>query len=245
MNYYLLINVFIIIVPLSLSFEGKIRYYRKLPALGLSILIAAGIFIIWDSIAVMRGDWSFNPAYVSGYTLFSLPPEELLFFITVPYSCIFIYENIRLYIPEKEVKFSRYFTLSLALLFLILSLSFYKRYYTFTVLLFCSAIFWYFFFSNNILQHSMCYWIFIIVSYVPFLAVNYVLTALPIVIYNPSAITGQRVYTIPIEDFFYSFSLLTTYLIIYTKAGAISEDFSYWSRTWRANSRHKSGVERS
>jgi lycopene cyclase domain-containing protein len=44
---------------------------------------------------------------------------------------------------------------------------------------------------------------------------NHVLTSLPVVSYSPQAITGLRVGTIPVEDFFYNFSLLSFYLIIY------------------------------
>ncbi len=49
----------------------------------------------------------------------------------------------------------------------------------------------------------------------PFLLINTVLTALPVVEYNPEAIFGFRVFTIPIEDFFYNYAMLSFYLLFY------------------------------
>ena len=56
---------------------------------------------------------------------------------------------------------------------------------------------------------------YIIVCTILFAIFNHVLTSLPVVTYSPQAITGIRAGTIPIEDFFYNFSLLSFYLIIY------------------------------
>jgi hypothetical protein len=46
-----------------------------------------------------------------------------------------------------------------------------------------------------------------------------ILTALPVVPYNPTAIWGPRFITIPLEDFFYNYSLLSFYLLVYRMAG--------------------------
>jgi len=59
-------------------------------------------------------------------------------------------------------------------------------------------------------------------SFIPFLIVNYALTSLPVVLYNPASVWGFRILTIPIEDFFYSFSMISFYIIVYTA----SEDLS-------------------
>jgi lycopene cyclase domain-containing protein len=44
---------------------------------------------------------------------------------------------------------------------------------------------------------------------------NSVLTALPVVEYNSVAIWGVRFGTIPVEDFFYNYSMLSFYLLFY------------------------------
>ena len=60
---------------------------------------------------------------------------------------------------------------------------------------------------------------FFLLSFVLFFVANSVLTALPIVSYGPQAILGIRVYTIPLEDFFYNFGMLGYYLFFYRLAG--------------------------
>ncbi|MEP7171289.1 MAG: lycopene cyclase domain-containing protein [Bacteroidota bacterium] len=45
-------------------------------------------------------------------------------------------------------------------------------------------------------------------SQIPFLIVNGILTSLPVVTYNNNENIGVRIYTIPIEDFFYSMLML-------------------------------------
>jgi len=84
MSEYLLINIFIIIVPLLLIFEQKLKFYKKVPAVLISILVVSTVYIIWDSIAAKAGDWAFNPKYLIGVYFFDLPLEEILFFIIFP-----------------------------------------------------------------------------------------------------------------------------------------------------------------
>lgn len=59
------------------------------------------------------------------------------------------------------------------------------------------------------------YAIFLTVMLLFFLAVNGILTGLPVVMYAPQAITGFRVITIPIEDFAYLFALVTPTIALY------------------------------
>ena len=48
-----------------------------------------------------------------------------------------------------------------------------------------------------------------------FLICNGILTAVPVVTYNPSDMLGFRFFTIPVEDFVYGFSLITSTISIY------------------------------
>jgi len=50
---------------------------------------------------------------------------------------------------------------------------------------------------------------------IPFLIINGVLTAMPVLIYNESEIIGIRIYTIPVEDVFYGMLLYLSVLTIY------------------------------
>jgi len=215
MGLYLVINILIIAVPLALSFESKLSFYKKQKAFFFSIMIVSIAYIVWDAIATIRGDWGFNDDYLLGIRLFSLPLEEILFFITVPYSCIFIYETVNLYIKNKQIKLHSSVFVAAASVLFFFAILFYEQYYTVTVLLFSSAFIITSLMFNKDLINSSNFWLTILITYFPFLAVNYVLTSLPIVWYNQSAIWGVRFLTIPYEDFFYSFSMISWWIFFY------------------------------
>jgi lycopene cyclase domain-containing protein len=63
----------------------------------LSIFISSALFITGDIIFLKLGIWGFNPRYHSGILLFGLPLEEWLFFIIIPYCCMFIHYVYVLY----------------------------------------------------------------------------------------------------------------------------------------------------
>ncbi|MGE5499051.1 MAG: lycopene cyclase domain-containing protein [Syntrophothermus sp.] len=215
MNTYLLINLLIIIFPLAMSFEGRVRYYKKYKFIFSSIAAAAVPYLLWDSIAAYRGDWSFNDKYVMDFRLMHLPAEEILFFITVPYSALFVYESLCIYLKDTELKINKMFFTSAGLILSVSGILFFPRYYTFTVFIFAgiflilNAVF------NIKLLRSSIYWIFILLMYVPFMIFNYILTSLPVVEYSSNAILGYRFLTIPAEDFLYSFSMLSLNLSVY------------------------------
>lgn len=218
MSEYLLINAGIISVPLLLTFESKIKFYKKLPALFFSILIVGSVYIIWDIFATGSGDWTFNPRYLSGFYLYNLPVEEVLFFITVPYACIFIYETGKFYLTDKEMNLNKDLLLIPAVLFLLTAIFFMDQNYTFTVMLFNFLFFVLSYLVFHDILSTKLYWYFAAFNFIPFLIINYLLTSLPIVTYGSSAIWNIRITTIPLEDFFYSFSMLSFYLAVYIKA---------------------------
>jgi len=218
MSEYLLINIFIIIVPLLLIFEKKLKFYKKLPAVLISILVVSTVYIIWDSIAAKAGDWGFNPKYLMGISLFGLPLEEILFFITVPFSIIFIYETVKFYLKEREIFLNRYFYFSIMILLIAGIFLYAHQNYTMIVLVYCLVFFILALSFFPAFLKSKIFWVTILISYIPFFVVNYILTSLPIVTYNPSAIWGNRFLTIPLEDFFYSFLMISLWLLVYLSA---------------------------
>lgn len=215
MSTYLIINILIIFFPLILSFDKNITYYKKIPKLIFSILIVSTAYIIWDSIATKRGDWAFSPEHLIGVYFFGLPIEEILFFITVPYSCVFIYETVKFYVKEKELHLNRNFFWGAALLLLIIAIVFNYQHYTFTVTIFTAIFFILTIFIKSQLLNSYHYWLTMLISFVPFLIVNYFLTSIPVVTYNDAAFFGKRFITIPLEDFLYSFSMISLWILFY------------------------------
>jgi lycopene cyclase domain-containing protein len=169
-------------------------------------------------VVTARGEWSFNPRYVSGIRVVNLPLEEILFFITVPYSCLFIYEalvatrnKLQFHLPVAAV--------ATAIVILAAGSFFYlSQGYTSKALASCALFLLVALRVDRPLLESGRYWIWIGICLIPFVIVNTVLTALPVVQYNPTAIWGPRFITIPLEDFFYNYSLLSFYLLVYRRA---------------------------
>ena len=215
MSAYLLINILIVIIPLLMSFERKIKFYKNYNNLTFSMFSVGVPFLIWDIIAENKGDWMFNNKFICGLKIFNLPIEEILFFITVPYSIMFLYETFIYYLTPKKISFNRNYLFLFAIIFLITAIIYYQQNYTFTVFLFLSILLLLVNISklNFIKNQYLIYFIFF--TFVPFFAVNYFLTSLPVVIYNSKAILGIRITTIPLEDFFYSLCLIIGYLFTY------------------------------
>jgi lycopene cyclase domain-containing protein len=208
MSLYLLLDLLVILFPFVLSFDRKVAFYRHWPATAASIVIVGAVYIIWDVFATLRGDWSFSKEYTGGLRIAGLPIEEILFFVVVPYACIFILEVVRAYFREREFTFPRGWLALLGTLLLTVGLVFYTRPYTLTVFAVTGA----FFFIAGLIGREQLgrrsFWLALAISYIPFLIANGVLTGMPIVLYGEGHILGIRIGTIPLEDFFYSFSML-------------------------------------
>ena len=212
---YLLINVFILAVPLLLTFDQRTAYYRQLPALAFSIGVVSTSFLVWDIAVTARGEWSFNSRYLTGARIFNLPVEEVLFFLTVPYSCLFIYEAVLYRMNDRAVRFPPLLIMAAIAALAAASLALVRQGYSSKALASCAVFLATAWLLDRTLLKSRNYWIWLAICYVPFLVINSILTALPVVEYNPAAIFGLRVFTIPIEDFFYNFSMLSFYLLFY------------------------------
>ena len=56
-----------------------------------------------------------------------------------------------------------------------------------------------------------------VIILIPFLLVNGLLTALPVVVYNNAENMGVRIYHIPVEDIFYGYLLFMMNVAVYEK----------------------------
>ncbi|MFN6039186.1 MAG: lycopene cyclase domain-containing protein, partial [Bacteroidota bacterium] len=97
---YLSIDAFTLLGPLILSFDKRVAFYKKWKPLFLAISIMMIIFIPWDILKTDHGVWGFNQDYICGIYFFNLPIEECLFFVCIPYACIFIYECLNYYLKK-------------------------------------------------------------------------------------------------------------------------------------------------
>ena len=92
MSKYAWVLVFSGIIPFILSFYPPLRFYKNIKALVISILFVVLIFGAWDVFATWRGHWAFNPAGVWIIRVINLPLEEVLFFVVIPFCCVFTWE---------------------------------------------------------------------------------------------------------------------------------------------------------
>ncbi len=205
---YLLINLFTLLFPVVLSFDKRVRFYKSWQYIWPGLIITGIIFLGWDVLFTIKGVWSFNPNYIIGLTFWGLPTEEILFFLTVPFACLFIYACLNYYV-KKEIseKISQYVSNFLIVLSICILITFYNKLYTLVTfsLLAVLVILMQYVFKAAWLSHF--YRTFIVVL-VPFYIINSILTSLPVVIYNNAQNIGERVGSIPIEDHFYCMALL-------------------------------------
>ncbi len=219
MNYlYMLLDLGTISIPFIASFHPRLKFYKKWKSLFFSIGITGAFFIVWDVWFTKMGCWGFNPDYLVGISVVNLPIEEWLFFICVPYACVFSYDaflvlNPALNYSNKLFDGITFFFAAMACLLVVMNAD---KWYTFVN--FCTLagvlILGYFKFP---LVLKRFYPIFCLIV-IPFLIVNGVLTGSMIesevVWYNDTENLGIRVFTIPIEDFGYAFSLIFLNLIL-------------------------------
>lgn len=82
-------------LPFILSFWPGLKLYRHWRSLLYSISLILILFGSWDIFATYRGHWYFNPEGVGGLKIVNLPLEEALFFIVIPFCCIFTWEALQ------------------------------------------------------------------------------------------------------------------------------------------------------
>ena len=243
---YLYLHLFTFVPVFALSFDRRVGYYKAWGALLPAIIIVGTIFIVWDVYFTYAGVWGFNEDYLSGYYLFKLPVEEWLFFVTVPFACIFIYECLNYYVSWNPfVRIEKQITASLLVLALLLAIVYRENIYTAITFALCAWLLSLHLFSraskSGTLLRSRFYMAYV-VSCVPFVLVNGALTGgftdLPIVLYNDTENLGQRLGSIPFDDFGYSFLLLLGTTSVYEwfkkKTAEIIEKqlFKSWSKAF-------------
>ncbi|MEE3145018.1 MAG: lycopene cyclase domain-containing protein [Bacteroidota bacterium] len=218
MSLYLLLMIFSFGSCFVLSFDRKVAFYKNIRFLAPAIVIVAIPFLIWDQIFTDYGVWGFNEAYLQGFYIAKLPIEEVLFFFFIPYCCLFIYEVLIAYYPNASLhRLTMAFSIFLVLTGVLMALTHLNQWYTLSA---CSltVLIVIFVMKQKYIWYPRAIFAFV-VALIPFFVVNGILTGLateePIVWYNDSHNTGIRLFTIPLEDVFYNFSLLIPIIGIY------------------------------
>ncbi len=217
MNYeYLIFNAIVISGP---AFFGSLKccyIWNHLKPMLIAIAIPAIPFLLWD-VFVTGTHWHFNPEYVSGIKIINLPIEEILFFITVPFACLFTWEMIIRRVKEKQIDMQWLrLLLYLALPAGIYFFSIGKQYTGLTLsFIFLANLVDQFLKTNLLFDKRFYFYLLLIVIFT--LIFNGYLTWRPVVTYGVDYQLDFRIITIPVEDFFYGISLLWMNTALYKR----------------------------
>ncbi|TNF42729.1 MAG: lycopene cyclase domain-containing protein [Bacteroidetes bacterium] len=221
MSLYFILLVSSVAVPLILSFDKKLQFWRQWKYLFPAIFTVATVYIFFDVLMTKAGVWGFNPRYHSNLLFFKLPIEEWLFFIIIPYASIFLHDAFVLYFPQIKLKNRVSKIITVALLFISVLLVLFNLNKTYTTYIYSTLIVTlaiYLLSKSNSLNH---FYISFLLILIPFLIVNGVLTGSfiesEVVWYNNDENLGIRFFTIPIEDFAYGFSMIFLSLMLRDK----------------------------
>lgn len=215
---YLFLDIGTFLCPFLLSFDKNVKYRNSWLSAFLASLVIAIPFLIWDSIFTENEFWGFNPDYISGIYIYNLPLEEVLFFILIPFACTFIYEVCKHFFKKWNMDvFNKFFFFLIPLYALFLVLSDDYGYYTLSVVISSAIVLIWLQFNPNYRFAPLAF----VISIIPFLIVNGALTGgfteEPVVWYSEAQKISQRIFTIPMEDILYSFTMIISNIIVFEK----------------------------
>lgn len=245
MSTYLLINLLSISVPLAFSFHPRLQFYRNWHAVLPAIFATGMVFIYWDILFTRGGVWGFNPDHLLGVYFLGLPIEEWLFFICIPYACIFTYASLNTLIDRDVIApYASQISWGLVAILGILAIANIGRIYT-SITFGGTASF--------LLLHLLVlksdyigrfYIAYLVIFLFPFLVVNGILTGSfltePVVWYDNQENLALRTFTIPIEDFVYGLLLFLLNVTIYERlivSKGLKQNYVFESRLWLPASR--------
>jgi lycopene cyclase domain-containing protein len=216
--FYFIVLAITISYPVLQSFEKRIKFYKSWTILFPSIILMSLMHIPIDIIFTKIGVWSFNPDLVYGFFIAGLPLEEWLFFIIIPFSCLFIYmvtKHFFTLLPPTLLLY--YLTFFTGVILIILAIVFFESIYTSFYFSIAGATLIIIYLTKPAWWKDFLFMY--LIALIPFLIINGFLTgsftANPIVEYNEAHILGIRILNIPIEDVVYCFQILVTVVAIY------------------------------
>ncbi len=221
MSLYFWLDILSISVPLLVSFHPKIRLHHYWKSLFSAIALSMIPFIIWDIYFTIHKYWGFNPDYLSQTYILHLPVEEWLFFICVPYACVFTHEALMVLTKNAHLttKTTKIITILLLIVFGLVLAFHFDLAYTAVNMIFGIIILLLAYRYNPGLLSS--FYLTFLVMLIPFFIVNGILTGTGIenevVWYNNDENLGIRMLTIPIEDSVFAFSLILLNLLLFKK----------------------------
>jgi lycopene cyclase domain-containing protein len=219
MSTYAWVDLCSVLVPFLAGFHPRLRFHRHWRALFPGIAVMMGLFIPWDAAFTRAGVWGFNPEHVWSIRLLGLPIEEWLFFICIPYSCVFSYHCLHvLGVKDYWGRHARAISAVLVIGLLSTALWNWSRAYTFTAWTLCALWIAFTAFLQKASWLGRFYFAYAVLL-LPFLVVNGILTGTGVehgvVWYDNAGVLGLRILTIPVEDVFYGMLMVGLSVSVY------------------------------
>ena len=218
MPLYFIILLGSAVVPILFSIFG-IDFIKNWKNFAISTSIMAVIFLIWDAFFTAHGIWGFTDEYCLGLYFLKMPIEEWLFFYVIPFCSLFA--HFALFYACPNLKLSKKATLAISIILIgiasiLIFTNFSKAYtlvnFSFLLLTIVLGIIY----KIKLLQQ---FYISFLLILIPFFIVNGLLTGLitdiPVVWYDNAENLGIRLFTIPVEDIGYAFTMLFGNLMIF------------------------------
>ncbi|HEU0126580.1 MAG TPA: lycopene cyclase domain-containing protein [Flavobacterium sp.] len=207
---YYAILFFTVIICFIASYDKRIYFNRHFGEFLKSAIIVAIPFIAWDIWFTAKGVWWFNTDYTLGIVLAGLPIEEWLFFICIPFSCIFTYFCFEKFFRLGWLSgFNNLIVFISVVICSVMALLHYDKIYTLitAIATLTTLIYLHFIVRAEWIGKASLVFTVLMLGFLP---VNGVLTGTglesPIVNYNPRDFLGVRILTIPIEDAVYGYT---------------------------------------
>jgi lycopene beta-cyclase len=92
---YLVLMALCLLITLPLEWGFGARVWRRPRRLLLALVPVVALFSLWDVVAIGRRHWTYSDRYTTGWSVGSLPVEELVFFVVIPICSLLTLEAVR------------------------------------------------------------------------------------------------------------------------------------------------------
>ena len=196
-------------IPLLFRSGYRTRIFPKLKYFIPAIIFTGAVFLIWDNRFTQIGIWSYNPEYLSGKEIFSLPWERWLYYAVISWVSLFVYEWVKLkfnYLKTDNISVA----LSLVLLIIFGLIAFFsrQRIYTFFTFFLLAIYFGYTIFRNRFKSHLTSFYVTFLILIVPFFILSVIFVTLPVISYLPEYTLNFRLLNVSVENLACFFLLL-------------------------------------
>lgn len=181
-----------------------------MPRLLLSFIVTGIIFFVWDFYFIQQGVWGFNERFLMGYHIANLPIEEILLFFSFSYTCIFIYEFIKIYSKKQFFIASRLLTLLFMLTCWTVAYEYKQLSYTSVLFSLLGTLYFLNLISDR--KFLMNFYFSFLIALIPIVLAYLLLTGtgLPeaIIWYKSYEYSGIKILSLPFENIFYVMALM-------------------------------------